>query len=119
MNTQHEAADLYTSLQERAANDQAQLTAERVRLAEMRAARETRRELESQQAAADAETRHAMGAVAVGIWAVLFLAGLAIFAGGMMLMGVTHNFWLGAISVPGGVMVVWCLRQAIRMGSVK
>lgn len=72
MKTQHEAADLYTSLQERAATDQAQLTAERVRLAEMRATRETRRELESQQAAADAETRHAMGAV---VW---WLAGLGI-----------------------------------------
>ncbi len=72
MSTQRDAADLYADLQERAANEQAQLTAERVRLADMRATRETRRELESQQAAVDAETRHAMGAV---VW---WLAGLGI-----------------------------------------
>ena len=118
MATQHDAAKLYTELQETAAANEAwQQCADADwyrRHPEERAGR-----IGVLQAAADAETRHAMGAVAVGIWAVLFLAGLAIFAGGMLLMGVTHIFWLGAISVPGGVMVAWCLRQAVRMGSVK
>lgn len=85
MATQHDAADLYTSLQERAANDQAQLTAERLQLAEMRAARETRRELEAAQAQADEDALHAMGVV---VWA---LAGLAVF-----LVVVVWATWLWA-----------------------
>lgn len=75
MATQRDAAKLYTDLQAQTAEQvsakeartAAQLTAERVRLAEMREARETRREVQAEQAHLNAEDRSRMGAV---VWVV-------------------------------------------------
>lgn len=75
MSTQHDAAKLYAGLQAQTAEQvsaneartAAQLTAERVRLAELREARETRREIEAEQAHLNAEDRSRMAAV---VWVV-------------------------------------------------
>ena len=91
MATQRDAAKLYTDLQAQTAEQvsakeartAAQLTAERVRLAEMREARETRREIEAEQAdrqAAAAEQAHLNAEDRSRMGAVVWVVGAACLA---------------------------------------
>ena len=50
-------------------------------------------------------------------WAVLFLSGLALLAGGFYVALTPSVPWLlSLVAVPGALAVLWCLRAAVAMG---
>lgn len=89
--------------------NEAQLTAERVRLAEQRTEREVPRELA-------AESFNGSGAVGCAVFAFLLLAGVALLLGGALALQAGRLPLAVTLGLPGGAVLWACLRAALGGG---